>query len=633
MIHIGVAQHDILPPGKVDDQDVAAIYGELSAATLARPKISTDYLERLRVKFLDTRDLRQEQLPEAIKAIAAEPAEPTEPRESTESTESTASSDMESDKTMTTQQTTSLENISVDEFEQLIYVNALAKRPKEAEYALQLMMDSNHQPTARCYNHLMDAYANALDVDNTIATFKRMREQNLTPDMYTYSCLIKAFTKCHRLDDAFVIFDKMKSSDMIPSQPIFSNLISGCLKANKIKKAWDLFDSMRLSYHQPDEVSYTLMLHACAKRGEVERALNLFEDMTGNQLFPTDVTFNVLINACAKRPDYFDEAFNLLNQMKELYGFQPDRITYNTLLAACARKKNLPIARDIFRSMLESQRTHGTESLIAPDLQTYANLFWCYASYDPPPRRAETTAEAMKDSPDNALVEYTLIPTITPTRRSKVVEEATTIFNYLTGQNIPLSTAVLTSYLSVHVSQKQSHHCAEVYNTAFEQYGVERDALTFFQMLIFCYNTKDSVLAWKVWQDYQHFLEQKNAPYQTQASDMIQTKTQQANMLAAQIKEGWSDEQQRNMVKHMANTLARSNEVKHAVALLSTQFGRGGVWFSHPPKLKQLQPVYQKCIQLEDEESKERLIKLCARNGKEDRRGKLGATYRKVNVK
>ncbi|KAF7723845.1 hypothetical protein EC973_001570 [Apophysomyces ossiformis] len=616
-------QEQLANAGKLEEEEVAAVYSELSAAAKARPKISSDYLEKLRVRFLDTRELRQQQLPEPMKAIEAG---------------STETPIVEANATMTEQpeEPPKPENLSVADYEQLIYINAIAKRPKEAEYALELMIDYEHQPTARCFNHLMDAYANAKDLDNTVATYKRMREYELTPDVYTYSCLIKAFTKCSRLDDALVIFEKMKSSDMIPTQPIFSSLISGCLKANKIQKAWDLFDTMRLSYHQPDEVSYTLMLHACAKRGEVERALNLFEDMTGNRLFPTDVTFNVLINACAKRPDYFDEAFNLLRQMQELYGFQPDKITYNTLLAACARKKALPVARELFRSMLEDERTHGKESLISPDLHTYTNLFYCYASYDPPFKHAITrTDESEAGESDSALVAYSLIPANTPARRHKVVEEATTIFNYLASQKEQqLNTAVMTAYLLVHISQKQqTSNCAQIYHDVFEQYNVEHNAFTFSHMLTFCYNTKDSALAWKVWDDYQQFLEQREALYQTQASDAIEIKAQESKRLVAQIKEGWTDEQQRNMIKHMANTLARSNETNQAVSLLATQFGRGGVWASHPPKLKHLLPVYQKCIQLEDEASKERLVKLCSKAGKDDRRGKLGATYRRVNVK
>lgn len=171
----------------------------------------------------------------------------------------------------TSKNPTGLQDLTPTDFEQLIYANALAKRPSEAEQAFDLMAKYNVTASVRALNHLMDAYANTSNLERTIATFKKMDDFGLKPDIFSYGSLIKAFVTNKRLDDAFVIFEKLKKSSMIPSQPIFANLISGCLKENKVEKAWEVFDSMRLSFHQPDEVSFTLMLHACAKvRRDIE---------------------------------------------------------------------------------------------------------------------------------------------------------------------------------------------------------------------------------------------------------------------------------------------------------------------------------------------------------------------------
>lgn len=64
----------------------------------------------------------------------------------------------------------------------------------------------------------MDAYANNNQLEETIATFKRLDEMNLKPDIFTYGSLIKAFVTNKRLDDAFVIFEKLKKTVMVPSQ-------------------------------------------------------------------------------------------------------------------------------------------------------------------------------------------------------------------------------------------------------------------------------------------------------------------------------------------------------------------------------------------------------------------------------
>ncbi|KAI9484952.1 hypothetical protein BDB00DRAFT_852371 [Zychaea mexicana] len=555
---------------QISEQDVQEVYEQISAERPPRQLIAPDYLQNLRVKFLDT---RQEALPsneERKEALTGETPPPSAE--------------------LVTQQPQSLSDLSMGDFEQLIYANALAKRPKEAERALELMEECGQVPSVRCYNHLMDAYANANDVDGAIQVYKRVKE-HLVPDMYTYATLIKAFIQGSRLEDACVVFERMKRSDMIPTQPIFSNIIRGCIQADQIDRAWEVFDAMRLSYHQPDEVSFTLMLQACAKRGEVERALNVFEDMTGSNLYPTDVTFNVLINACAKRPDYFQAAFNLLEQMQTVYGFQPDLITYNTLLSACARKGDLSRARDIFKIVDQNA-----------DYHTYSNLLSCYANYNPvhsPSTTTTTSVQQEKEEEKAGLVEHTLMPSQLPQRRSGVVAEASKLFDAIVAENrCDITSSLLTAYLSVHVTQKQARDCMDVYLDMFDRYQVERNPRTFSFMLQFCYDQRDADFAWRVWGDYQEFLERR---------EQLRKETS----TATRVREGWAPVQQRQLALLMVNTLARGNDLKNALGLLATEFST-----KDRPSMNELKTLRNKCIQLEDEEALHALKRLARQDRK-----------------
>ncbi|KAG2225433.1 hypothetical protein INT45_010069, partial [Circinella minor] len=558
---------------QISEQDVQELYEQVSAELPPRQQqlIAPDYLQSLRIKFLDTRQ-QQEALAsngneeKSVNSLISQQEQQQEPQ--------------------------SLNDLTMRDFEQLIYANALAKRPKEAEQALELMEKCGQAPTVRCYNHLMDAYANVNDVEKTIQVYKKIKEdEGLQPDIYSYSTLIKAFIESNQLEDAFIIFDKMKSSDMIPTQPIFSKMISGCIQANKVDRAWEVFDSMRLSYHQPDEVSFTLMLQACAKRGEVERALNLFEDMTGSYLYPTDVTFNVLINACAKRPDYFQAAFDLLEQMQTVYNFQPDLVTYNTLLSACARSGNLSRAHNIFNIIEEDADQH-----------TFANLFSCYASYTPPRVSPTNTSviQGQQQQQTEGLVERTLLSSQLPERRSAVVAEATKIFDSIVSdKRCDINTPLLTAYLSVHIFQKQSKEVMDIYLNMFEKYQVERIPKTFLLMLQHCYNQRDADFAWQVWSDYQEFLEQR----QQQEKDISSAK---------RAIEGWSPDQQRRMALLMVNTLARGNDLKNALQLLATEFPNS----KDKPQLNELKTLRNKCIQLEEDEALRKLERLVKRDYK-----------------
>lgn len=280
--------------------------------------------------------------------------------------------------------------------------------------------------------------------------------------------------------------------------------------------------------------------------------------MAGYQLYPTDVTFNVLINACAKRPDYYNEAFSLLDQMKTSYGFQPDKITYNTLLTACSRKKDLKQARYILQAMWQDVERNGSESLLKPDSTTYTNLFWCYASYHPTASQNQQQQQRKSKAASTSALstERNLLPVDVPNKRSLVVKEADWLFKQI-EQDVKMTPALLTSFLTVHISQKQTSQCVDIYSNLFNKYGVERDAFTFQHMLQLCYDTKDKALAWKVWEDYQDFLETRNKRFETNTSSEIEKKTIEAEKNALAIKEGWRDFQQQNLAVLMANTLAR----------------------------------------------------------------------------
>ncbi|KAI9266125.1 hypothetical protein BY458DRAFT_547658 [Sporodiniella umbellata] len=593
---------------KISDEEVAAMYKELSASTPTKPKVSSDFLANLKLRFLDTR--RQLSEGENIPKIGSS----QEPLLQTESSVAESST------------TNSIQTYTVQDFESLIYANSIAKRPEEAQKAFDMMAQYGITPSVRTFNHLIDAFANTSDVKKVMSTFKKLKEQGLSPDMYTYATIVKAFVVSERIDDALAIFERMKVSSIVPSQPIFANIISGCLKADRVDQAWETFDLMRLSYHKPDEVSYTLMLHACAKRGEVEKALNLFEDMASHQLYPTDVTFNVLINACAKRPDYYNEAFSLLDQMQRDYGFSPDRITFNTLLTACARKRDLIQARHIFNTLWKE--SENKESPLMPDSQTFTNLFWCYASYHPQSVNHSYNAKAASST--ELVIKTSLLPAELPRKRTDVIKEATMLFKLATSSDIPVTSALLNAYLATHIAHKQTKGSINIYTNTFEKYAVTKDGFTFAQMLDYCYKNKESDFCWKVWEDYQTFLETRNEELAIWIGEdqgtVMEEKAKKAKKEICAIREGWTDKQQRKLSLCMVNTLARVNDLQRSLSILETECNRSTSL--GPPNLKDLMPVYNKCIQLESEEARRELLYLCTK----DKR-RIGASkYKRVNT-
>ncbi|RCH79129.1 hypothetical protein CU098_003011, partial [Rhizopus stolonifer] len=160
---------------KVSDEEIAAIYKELSAPIPTKPKISSDFLEKLKLRFLDTRQQQQLPVSEQIQLISSEGSNPIV------------------EQGIDQEKPTTIQKYTVKDFESLIYANSIAKRPEEAEKAFELMQHYDITPNVRTFNHLIDAYANTNNVKKVIATFKKLKEHNLKPDVYTYATIIKAF--------------------------------------------------------------------------------------------------------------------------------------------------------------------------------------------------------------------------------------------------------------------------------------------------------------------------------------------------------------------------------------------------------------------------------------------------------
>ncbi|KAJ1826019.1 hypothetical protein LPJ56_002397 [Coemansia sp. RSA 2599] len=270
--------------------------------------------------------------------------------------------------------------LTLAEFNHVIFANTVAGRIDEAMAAYELIEEAGLKPDQTTFANLTLAHAKAGDLTTAISMFKRLDEHGLEPTLYSYGTLIKAYAEFDRVDDAFRVYEAMKAREVWPNLPVYNSLIVACLKIGDYKRAWGVFEHLRYTIAKPDEISFSIMIHACAKNGEVEKAMNLFEEMVSNKLVLSDVTFNSLIHACAMRPDYFDEGFRIL-QLMEAQGFQPDFYTYNTLIYACARKRNLGLARSLFKDMLEKSMDPSKQGLLKIDSVTITNMMWAYAGY------------------------------------------------------------------------------------------------------------------------------------------------------------------------------------------------------------------------------------------------------------
>ncbi|KNC99719.1 pentatricopeptide repeat domain-containing protein [Spizellomyces punctatus DAOM BR117] len=339
----------------VISEDIQELYNALSTPpqpnacvgpnSVAATKLDPDYLLRLKLSFSDTSEKDQRNL-NALRRTAASSLK--------------------------------RRNVSLVNITEVIHVNALSKRPREAQMAFDMIEENGMKPDLIAFNHLMDAYARADCHEQALAVFQTLDAYDLKPDAITYGILVHSCIKHGDLRAGFKLYDRMKAAGIQPTQPVFTSLIKGCLQAGDTARAWKTFNYMRSEICAPDEVTYSLMIHACSKAGDTERALDLFQEMAERGLMATEVTFTSLIQACATRSDYYPEAFELLGQMAA-QGFTPNLYTYNVLLKGAAKQGDIMRARLIWNDLVERAEAEGEESKLKPTGHTFTYLLRTYA--------------------------------------------------------------------------------------------------------------------------------------------------------------------------------------------------------------------------------------------------------------
>ncbi|KAF9923042.1 hypothetical protein FBU30_006858 [Linnemannia zychae] len=487
-----------------------------------------------------------------------------------------------------------LQNVGINEWNKLIYFNALQGDADKAEQVMKMMEEIGVQPDMDSFTNLMEAYSRSDNLEKAQGTIELMLSNGIVPAMAAYNSLMTIHVQRRDIKGAFQVFEALKTHHL-PDATIFTNMIRGCLRVNEYDLGWKVFDQMQYSSAAPLESTYSLMIHACAKTDQVERALDIFRTYPNRKLQPTSDTFNSLIHACAMRPEYFTTAFALLNEMQSEYGFQPNIWTYNTLLFACSKRRDLLTARRIFQKVVQLD----SEGELRLDGITMTNFLWCVTEWKDPEvhqkkykqllrnssnadNQAEnTTPASIPPTTENTTTDiatrpsYFLLSDKPPTNEEEALQEGEAVFSWYMSRpsnetenssemksdeldqkdseslekahSTPLhvKTRLMNAYLAMYVRHNSIEKSIDIYRKVFDQYGLTRDSWTYSTMLEGCYNWKDVDLGAQVFRDWRDWRKSTGL--------LTEKRTRQSDY---------------NCYRRMINLLARTNHLDESIALL-----------------------------------------------------------------
>ncbi|KAG0036898.1 hypothetical protein BGZ82_003491 [Podila clonocystis] len=569
-----------------------------SGLTHRQSFLPESFLEDLKLTFLDTRGTRGN----ALKQLQSGLPSAQELAAASENERSEDTSLVAGDKDPNALALERIQSVGVDKWNQLIYVNALEGNSKNAEETMKLMEEVGMQPNIETFGHLIEAYANAGELKKAQDTIELILKSGLVPTISAYNSLMKIHVKRRDITGAFRVFEALKEHHN-PDVDVFTNLVKGCLRAGEYDLGWKVFDQMQHSGATPVESTYSLMIHACAKTDQVERALDIFKTYPSRRLQPTDATFNSLIHACAMRPEYFATAFALLNEMQNVYGFEPDILTYNTLLFACSKRQDLLTARRVFQKVVQLDH----ERKLQLDGVTVTNFLWCitewkdtevhlknlkYRQRNPTEVQSKPSIELSASLTSSAMAvvsPYFLLPERPPKNEQEALAEGESVFSWFarrsadqfpmeasdkllevatdpeqedqvavryskplaltslptSSRQSPIRTRLMNAYLAMYVRHHDTEKSTEIYRHYFNHFQRKRDSWTYSTMLEGCYNWKDVDLGTEVFRDWRD--------WRKSTGKLTEKRTRQADY---------------QCYRRMINLLARTNHLDESIALL-----------------------------------------------------------------
>ncbi|XAR69031.1 hypothetical protein NMG60_11000480 [Bertholletia excelsa] len=176
-----------------------------------------------------------------------------------------------------------------------------------------------------------------------------------------------------------------------PDSRIYTTLMKGYMKEGRVSDTVRTLEAMRHqedSTSHPDHIAYTTLISALVKAGSMDRAREVLAEMTRIRVPANRITYNILLKGYCQQLQ-IEKAKELMRQMTEGAGIEPDVVSYNTLIDGCIRVDDSAGALNYFNEM----RARG----IAPTKISYTTLMKAFALSGQPRLAYKVFEEMLKD--------------------------------------------------------------------------------------------------------------------------------------------------------------------------------------------------------------------------------------------
>ncbi|KAK3038396.1 hypothetical protein RJ639_030562 [Escallonia herrerae] len=178
------------------------------------------------------------------------------------------------------------------------------------------------------------------------------------PDSRMYTTLMKGYMKTGRVTDTVRMLEAMRHQEDRESQPdhvSYTTVISAMVKVGAMDRAREVLAEMSRIGVTANRITYNILLKGHCQQLQIDKAKELIRDMIDDAgIEPDVVSYNTLIDGCIVVDDSAG-ALAYFNEMRER-GIAPTKISYTTLMKAFALSGQPKLANKVFDEMLNDPR-------------------------------------------------------------------------------------------------------------------------------------------------------------------------------------------------------------------------------------------------------------------------------------
>lgn len=212
------------------------------------------------------------------------------------------------------------------------------------------MQEAQLEPNTICFNEVINAFAEAGNVQKAEQYFQAIKQRNLTPSTSTYNSILKACAKSGEVAQAEVWFHKMVSAGLGVEldATTFGTLMNASKDTDPMKTEKWLHEARRHGV-KLNVVHISTAIHAHAKVGAFSKAEGLLEQALADGVELNTMCYNNVISACAEASQP-DRAEHWLKKMRES-GVAPNSYTCYTVVNAWLKVHDFARAKSVILSM------------------------------------------------------------------------------------------------------------------------------------------------------------------------------------------------------------------------------------------------------------------------------------------